>query len=596
MLHNIVFVGLVVLLAFSFPLGIEPAFYDPAICLGGAVAVVVLSALSGALASRLGARLRTASRPGSRPLSPLRALANPPVLARGFVLLWFALLVYGLNWPLYVQYTLGLSETVAAEKLFTLLPAVIALMASIACSYAGERGRKAPGFTFPGYLAFQARMFIGCALLPVLGILVAFDVLEAIPIVAENLQIYTSLYFVASVILLFGAYSFAPLILRVAFRTRPLEAWLEARSSSCQSSLSVGQTDHGGTNVSPWSNMTKPVGNCLAEEPSGITARLRSLCQRLGMPNMRFLVWETGDARVANAGMVGLLGEFRYVLLSDTLFEILTPDELVAVVGHELGHAKNKHLLYYFVAALLFMILGHFAFGLLATLGTPPTVQFLFSAVFVLVFWKAVLGGLSRVFECQADLEGVRAASSPVPFTSAMEKIAAAAQIDQQAANWLYRSVSARIAFVWSAFYMPDEESRFRATLKRIHSRIKQISVLAALGLIWMFVGDINEGGKRRTEIERIRFANAHYRVGCTHYSHREFERAAREFHRAVSLIPRWPPYKIALADTLRELGLLRVAWETWLSAARDEPAHPFHRIGLRKVKEALLATGPGVF
>jgi Zn-dependent protease with chaperone function len=585
MLHNLIFIGLAVLLAFSFPLGIEPAFYDPVAAGLGAAAVVALSTLSGALASRIGARRRTTPRPDGQARAPVSLLANPPALARGFVLLWFSLLVYGLNWPWFVQYTLGFGGIVAVEKLFVLLPAVAGLMASLAGGSVAEPGRKRGGLTLLGHLAFQVRLFFGFALVPVFGIMIAFDTLESVPSVSDLLQVYQSLYFVASALVLLGAYALAPLILRAAFRTRSLEKWLQARSAASLSGDPPGE----------------PAGIAPAGAGHGLMERLNSLRLRFGMPNVRFLVWETGGARVANAGMVGLLGGFRYVLLSDMLFEIMTPEELEAVVGHELGHARNKHLLIYFVCALAFMMLGQFVFGLLAAFNTPPIVQFLFSAVFVLSFWKAVLGGLSRVFECQADLEGARAAGSPVPFTSAMEKIAAAAQVDRNAPNWMYRSVAARIAFVWTAFNVPDEESRFLDTVRRIRRRIGQVALLALLGLVWMVVDDFTQAEKRRSELERISIAELHFRIGCGHIGHTEyaqqqFDRACSEFRLVVALVPHWTPGKILLADTLRELGRVREAWETWQSAEQDEPAHPIHRIGLREVKEALLAAGRGGF
>lgn len=578
MLHNLIFIGLTVLLAFSFPLGVEPAFYDPVVTGWGAAGLVALSALSGALASRLGARPPAAFQT-SRPLHNIFGFfTNPPVLARGCVLLWYALLTFGLNWPCYVQCALRCGGIVVVEKLLVLLPAVVGLMASFVGSCVGEASQRREGVAPLAQLVFQVRILLGFALLPVLCILIVFDVLESIPAVADLFHVYRSLYFVTSALLLLGAYALAPLILRAAFRTRPLETWLQARASACTSANC------------PQGHATSP----LLEDTSNTLARLRTLCHRFGMPRMRLLVWETGAARIPNAGMVGLLGGFRYVLLSDVLLEIMTPEELETVVGHELGHAKHKHLLIYFVSALAFTMLGQFVFSLIDSLDTPPTVELLFSAMFVLAFWKAVLGGLSRIFESQADLEGARAVGSPLPFTSAMEKIAATARIDRHAPNWLYRSVAARISFVWSVFQMPEEERQFHALIKRIQKRVKQVALLAILGLVWMAADDLGEKAKRRSELERIRIANAHFRAGCRFYQNREYEQASLEFRLVVALVPQWAPGKILLADTLRELGLVRQAWEIWQSAARDEPPHPIHRIGLRQVKEALLATGYG--
>ena len=50
---------------------------------------------------------------------------------------------------------------------------------------------------------------------------------------------------------------------------------------------------------------------------------------------------------MVNACVTGILPRFRYVLLSDALIESLTPLEIAAVFGHEIGHIAHRHLLYF---------------------------------------------------------------------------------------------------------------------------------------------------------------------------------------------------------------------------------------------------------
>src|SRR5947208_8027930 len=66
------------------------------------------------------------------------------------------------------------------------------------------------------------------------------------------------------------------------------------------------------------------------------------------------LLWDTHGG-VANAMVAGPLPWVRYVFLSDRLLEGLTPDEVEAVFGHEVGHVRHGHLLYYM--AFLFLSL-----------------------------------------------------------------------------------------------------------------------------------------------------------------------------------------------------------------------------------------------
>ena len=45
--------------------------------------------------------------------------------------------------------------------------------------------------------------------------------------------------------------------------------------------------------------------------------------------------------------VVGVLPFIRSVMLTDRLMEELLPDEVEAVFGHEIGHIKHHHMLYY---------------------------------------------------------------------------------------------------------------------------------------------------------------------------------------------------------------------------------------------------------
>ncbi len=50
---------------------------------------------------------------------------------------------------------------------------------------------------------------------------------------------------------------------------------------------------------------------------------------------------------MVNACVTGILPGFRYVLLTDALIDSLTPHEIAAVFGHEIGHIAHRHLLYF---------------------------------------------------------------------------------------------------------------------------------------------------------------------------------------------------------------------------------------------------------
>lgn len=162
----------------------------------------------------------------------------------------------------------------------------------------------------------------------------------------------------------------------------------------------------------------------LKSMPAGPTRdRLEALARRLHFRCTDFLLWPTHGA-AANAMIVGLLPQVRYVIFTDRLLDDLPPDEVDAVFGHEVGHAKHGHIWLYATFLVLSMAvlaaLLLFVDQQLATMGVaapegwkdwmalPPLV---IAAVYIFV----VFGFLSRRCERQADVYGCRTVSCRNP-------------------------------------------------------------------------------------------------------------------------------------------------------------------------------------
>lgn len=142
--------------------------------------------------------------------------------------------------------------------------------------------------------------------------------------------------------------------------------------------------------------------------PGEMRDRLEGMCREHKVRVRRILVWRTHDA-IINGALVGVLPFARYILLTETLLERLSQDEVEAVMAHEVGHAQRHHLIWLVLSivaavsvasiALEWLLRGLFqariigpsgAWMWLASLGT------LFAAV-----WA--FGHVSRRFEQQAD-------------------------------------------------------------------------------------------------------------------------------------------------------------------------------------------------
>jgi Zn-dependent protease with chaperone function len=239
--------------------------------------------------------------------------------------------------------------------------------------------------------------------------------------------------------------------------------------------------------------------------------RLLAAARRLNFRCRDILLWNTRHG-VANAMVTGLLPSLRYVVVTDRLLTDLTPDEIEAVFGHEVGHVKHHHLLFYFVFLLLSMVAvaGVWEAGaeLLSQGGVQEALQSwlpgvtdwvdadevvavlpLLTALGAYIF--LVFGFLSRRCERQADIYGCRAVSCgragcfghgggavPAPlarglcptgiriFVEALEKVARVNGISRDRPGWLsswqHSTIALRVEFLQRMSTEPGLEAHFQ--------------------------------------------------------------------------------------------------------------------------------------
>ncbi|MFB6071843.1 MAG: M48 family metalloprotease [Halobacterium sp.] len=88
--------------------------------------------------------------------------------------------------------------------------------------------------------------------------------------------------------------------------------------------------------------------------------RLPTPSERADVPEcaagLRVRVLETDRNPVANAVAVGVVPGFRYVFVTDALFETLDDAAVAAVVAHEAGHHRRGHVLARFLATGLALV------------------------------------------------------------------------------------------------------------------------------------------------------------------------------------------------------------------------------------------------
>ncbi len=187
------------------------------------------------------------------------------------------------------------------------------------------------------------------------------------------------------------------------------------------------------TLIAPLFNRFEPL------KDSGLADRIAALLQRTGFASKGVFVMD-GSRRSAhgNAYFTGL-GRAKRIVFFDTLVDRLQPQEIEAVLAHELGHFKLKHIAkrmaVSFVASLVFLVL----LGFLAEqswfyigLGVTPSLSggnegialvlfMLVLPVFTFLF-APVASHLSRRHEFEADAFAARHASAQ-DLVSALVKL-----------------------------------------------------------------------------------------------------------------------------------------------------------------------------
>lgn len=241
--------------------------------------------------------------------------------------------------------------------------------------------------------------------------------------------------------------------------------------------------------------------------------RLQSLADRLRLRFRDILIWRSGGM-IVNAAVMGVVAPLRYVLITDGMLEQMEDTKIEAVFGHEAGHVKRHHILFFLLFGL--------ASGCIVTIfsiranGLPQDVynSWLSLVLGVLaVKWVIFFGWISRRFERQADIYGVRTlAASGLPcsgpcamhapatnpghppekdalcsaaahvFSDALNDVALLNGIRPEARSWRHSSISSRSRFLQDLAQNPRRAQHFERTV--LAAKVA-IFVAALIGSIW---------------------------------------------------------------------------------------------------------------
>lgn len=247
--------------------------------------------------------------------------------------------------------------------------------------------------------------------------------------------------------------------------------------------------------------------------------RLVTMCERLKMRCREILIWHSGGM-IVNAAVMGVIAPFRYFLITDAMLEQMEDRHIEAVFGHEAGHVKKHHILFFllfaFISGCLVTSLSHRSREM-----DRLTYQIAIVVVagLLLLKWGVLFGWISRCFERQADLYGVRTlaaaglpcelpcsvhdshvSSNPHPhepgggalcqtaahlFGDTLHQVAALNGIPTHARSWRHGSISMRGRTVLHYALAPEVGARFERMVARVKLGILAGALASGLLAAW---------------------------------------------------------------------------------------------------------------
>ncbi|MCE2395011.1 M48 family metalloprotease [Candidatus Poribacteria bacterium] len=287
--------------------------------------------------------------------------------------------VYLFNLPLLMSKVLDWTPLIYTQRLVGIVPLIVGLMLIRFALYEVEQQATSRNWKRREYLSVYLK-FLLLPVLPLFVYLCLLDLIAHIPYLASNA--YLPIALMAS--LIFLAYIYAPLILGFIWRTVPL-ADVNLRN------------------------------------------RLHRLAAQDNIKYKDIVVWQTES--VANAAVAGIVPWSRQIFLTEALLQHFSDDEIEAIVAHEFGHVRYKHILTYLMFLIVYFLsytiyyiyIGQPLESLFSTSSLlPATVLVFFISLYFIIIFRA----LSRRFEHQADLYAVAVTAKPEALELALVRLA----------------------------------------------------------------------------------------------------------------------------------------------------------------------------
>ncbi len=213
-----------------------------------------------------------------------------------------------------------------------------------------------------------------------------------------------------------------------------------------------------------------PLFNTYTELEDGpLRERIVAMAASYNVPADNIYVFDQSKQHKRISANVSGLGPTIRISLNDNLLERTSEEEIVAVMGHELGHYKLNHLLWTVVYMLAIIGLGLFVVSRMAPwiiakygkkwevhdVGDPasmPVLGIVLSVYFMLA--TPAFNNITRVHENEADAFGLEASREPDGFARVAMRLSE------------YRKIEASTLEEFLFFTHPSGENRVRRSMQ----------------------------------------------------------------------------------------------------------------------------------
>jgi STE24 endopeptidase len=184
--------------------------------------------------------------------------------------------------------------------------------------------------------------------------------------------------------------------------------------------------------IEPLFNKFTPI----ADEYKELEERIKSMFEKVGIKISRVFQMDASKrSKHSNAYFTGI-GKVKRIILYDTLLQKMNQDEILAVLAHEAGHWKKKHIMKRIIISEIFGFIGiYISFRILKTDWLTNLFQIepatFFAKLVILGFLSSIISFpftplssyFSRKHENEADQMSVNLTGKPDGLISAMIKL-----------------------------------------------------------------------------------------------------------------------------------------------------------------------------